>query len=145
MSDAFRKRLSDELETIYTDAGSIRRILADAGIPISHIRMSEPTATIISDVIDEAEKQGKSEELIRAAIHEYGERVSLNQLLGAVIYPQYVESKPVSIPDSVDEKIDEIYVNAKEALDIAKSNRQMLYFLAAGLIGLFIIVVFGVA
>ena len=68
------------LAALYPDEPSIRRVLHDAGIDPSRIKFNATTLNIWHFVLTEAEKTGKTADLLTVVNREYGANPSFQSI-----------------------------------------------------------------
>lgn len=83
MDRTTRIKLRKYLVELYGNERSIRQVVIDAGLPVGRINLSGAPENIWHDVLTEAEKVDKVEQLVETVCAEFPEkRFQINELLG---------------------------------------------------------------
>jgi len=96
-------QLRDILAELYPEADDARRVAASALLPVEHIDLQGEAANIWQSVLEEAEKQGRTEAIIQAATsaREYPNNPALKEAASAYLQqsaPSPARGQPAGAP-----------------------------------------------
>ncbi|MEZ4867863.1 MAG: effector-associated domain EAD1-containing protein [Caldilineaceae bacterium] len=100
MNQEIFRNLRDSLASLYSDATSIRRVIADASIAAVRIDFNSNVLNIWHAVLTEAEKTGQVEDLLTTVAREYGRNEDFRNVRDRYEQSKRQDPKPPQSPNS---------------------------------------------